>query len=133
MSKIEMVYEGNLRIRSKLNQAEIVTDGPKVIGGEGEYYSPTDLLALALGSCVITLVQVRARNLKLNLGEITGSVEKEMAKDGPRRIGKVKVVIDIPFSPTPEQEKELNEAALTCPVHHSLHPDLIQEIELKFQ
>lgn len=126
----EMTYEGQLRTKTtNENGVVLLTDGPTSVSGKGEQFSPTDLLALALGSCVLTLMGIAARNLGVDLGKTRAEIDKEMSKEAPRRITQISVRVYSTLTPSEEQRVKLEKAALTCPIHHSLHPDLRQLIE----
>jgi len=129
MTKLTATYLGDLRTRCvHENGANLETDAPKDNMGKGENFSPTDLLALSLASCILTLMGIGARQLKLDLSGTTADVEKEMAVS-PRRIGRIVVRVQSKLSPTPEERKKLEQMALTCPVHASLHPEIKLEID----
>lgn len=130
MAKIAIFYTGNLSTRCvhRENQSEIITDAPKDNQGRGEMFSPTDLLATALGSCVLTLMGIMANNLKVDISGAKAEVDKEMAKQPPRRISKITVKVSCPKDFPLEIKKQLEKAGSYCPVHHSLHPEMVQEI-----
>ena len=129
MSKMEIVLQGDLQAKcSHENGSSFVADAPKEVGGKGECFSPTDLVPTAMGSCMLITMELYAKKLGIDLTKATASVEKEMSQRAPRRISKITVHIKSTFKPTPEQKKVLEEAALSCPVHHSIHPDTKQEI-----
>ena len=125
MAAVHVEYEGKLRTRCVLNGKEIVTDAPKEVRGLGEMFSPTDLLAASLGSCILTMMGIYAEKLKVDLSGTTVVVEKEML---PQRVKKMKVVVKCPRRFEPDVIKRLQDAAEGCPVHHSLHPDVQQEL-----
>lgn len=103
------------------NKCQLLTDAPKDHGGNAEQFSPTDLFAISLGSCMATVMGLYAKNKKISLQGLKIQLEKSMANQ-PRRIGKIKVDIHMPDIPN-EQRAALEKAALNCPVHHSIHPD----------
>jgi putative redox protein len=129
MTRIDIKYEGNLRTRSihSDNKQELVTDAPKDNQGKGEMFSPTDLLATALGSCVLTLMGIAANRLKVNLSGLRLTIEKEMAKVPSRRIGRLVMHIYCPQTFDNDITQKLETAGSHCPVHQSLHPDTKQE------
>jgi len=129
MTQIEIMYEGNLNTRCihSDNGQEILTSAPKDNQGTGMMFSPTDLLATALGSCVLTIMGIMAQKLKVDITGTKVTVTKEMAHAPSRRIGKVKVILTSPHHFDPETTKKLQNAAEMCPVHQSLHPEVIQE------
>lgn len=130
MTKIKATYLGDLRVQCvHQSGATLQTDAPKDNHGKGENFSPTDLLPTALASCMLTLMGISAKKLGLSLEGSSIDAEKEMV-DGPRRIGKIRIRFSSSFSPTPEAREKLEQAARSCPVHYSLHPDIA--IELTF-
>ncbi|MDE3045684.1 MAG: OsmC family protein [Verrucomicrobiota bacterium] len=130
MTKTIFTYQGELRTVCRHESGvELVTDAPKDNQGKGESFSPTDLVAVALASCMLTLMGIAARKLGIDLKGMTAEAEKEMAAHPSRRIGKLVVRIRCPLALSPEQRAKLEQAALTCPVHASLHPDIKQEID----
>lgn len=132
MVKIEIVYEGGLHCRLKHGPsgAELVTDAPKDNMGKGEVFSPTDLVASALGSCMMTLMGIFAQRHEIDLTGTRLSVDKEMVKEPVRRIGRLTVSIEMPRGISERHREGLKQVALTCPVHKSLHPDI--EIPVTF-
>lgn len=129
MTQIDITYEGDLSTRCvhSDNQAEIRTDAPKDVQGQGRVFSPTDLFAASLGSCMLTLMGMTAKRLGLDIQGMRAQVTKEMAAAPVRRIGKLRVAFK---SPRPLQEDviaKLVQAAESCPVHKSLHPDIVVE------
>lgn len=125
MVQIDIRYEGNLRCRAthSSSQAELATDAPVDNHGRGESFSPTDLLATALGTCMLTLMGIAAQRHDWELGEATVRVQKKMAAD-PRRVGELEVLITVPAQLDERARTTLERAALSCPVHKSLHPDV---------
>ena len=126
-----VIYEGNLHTSATHIQSGSIleTDAPLDNGGKGEKFSPTDLVAAALASCMCTVMGISARNRNMELGRIECEVEKIMAT-GPRRIGEIKVNLFI-MGPTTYSEHErsiLERAALTCPVYESLSADCIKTV-----
>lgn len=125
-------YTGELRTKAVHLQsgATIITDAPKDNHGKGEAFSPTDLVATALASCMISIMGIAAK--KENMTPVDGAnaeVLKVMAAD-PRRISEVHVKITMPQKAYSEREKKIYEnAAHTCPVAKSLHPDIKQVLE----
>jgi putative redox protein len=129
MSKIKVTYLDELRTTcSQDNGITILTDGPKEFQGKGEYFSPTDLIAVSLASCILTVMGMAARRAKVDLGGATATVEKEMATTGSRRISKIAVEIHCEAKLDEETKAKLEKAAYTCPVHSSLHPEIEQKI-----
>ncbi len=127
-SKVE--YLGNLRtsaLHIKSNN-EIITDAPVDNHGKGEAFSPTDLVATALASCMLTMMGIKADNLGVNLSGTTAEVTKIMGIE-PRRIVEIHVNIKMSYKYDEKIRILLEKAALTCPVAKSLDPNLIQLIK----
>ena len=129
MAKLSITYEGNLRTRClhSENKQVIVTDAPKDNQGKGEMFSPTDLLAASLGTCVLTLMGIAAKKLSVDLTGLRLTVEKEMAQMPSRRIGRLILHIYCPQTFDHEITEKLETAGIRCPVHQSLHPETKQE------
>lgn len=126
MVAIEVEYQGELHCKAVHgpSRTELNTDAPKDNQGRGESFSPTDLVATALGSCMLTVMGITARTLNVDLNGATATVEKEMTAALPRRIQSLTVRINVPHAVSEENRKKLEQAAHTCPVHKSLHPDV---------
>jgi putative redox protein len=99
--------------------------------GDGSSFSPTDLVATALAACMLTLISIVGERDGIDLTGLSVHIEKHMAAN-PRRIGGLPSRIRMPAGLTPEQRQKLENAALTCPVHKSLHPDIEREIEFEY-
>lgn len=126
MVKIDLEYAGNLLVNAVHGPSgvKIQTDAPVDNQGLGRSFSPTDLLATSLGACMATIMGIVAKRDGLDLSGMKISVEKEMTKTTPRRIDSLKVDFVIPGEIAKEDQEKLKRAALTCPVHKSLHPDI---------
>ncbi|MCP3984129.1 MAG: OsmC family protein [bacterium] len=124
MVRVEIEYEGELHSSARHpSGATLETDAPKDNEGRGEAFSPTDLLATALGSCILTVMGIVARRHEWPMQGATASVEKHMVADPERRVGRLEVSIDLPAG-IPESAREvLERTAHTCPVCNSLHPE----------
>jgi uncharacterized OsmC-like protein len=127
----KVIYEGGLQTAAThLNSGTVIeTDAPVDNGGQGSKFSPTDLVASALASCMLTLMALAAQKRNINLGRIECDVEKVMVAN-PRRIGQIKVnmIIHGPNEYSDHERSLLERAALTCPVYESLHPDLVKTV-----
>lgn len=134
MIEITATYEGNLRCVATHTPSgdTLTTDAPVDNQGKGEAFSPTDLVATALATCIMTTVGIVARREGIDLHGMQARVEKHMQTTPTRRIGRLPVRITVPGRLTPEQRKKLEAAARTCPVHHSLHPDVDAPIEFAY-
>ena len=125
-----VVYEGNLRVRNTHLKSEdtFLTDAPTDNNGKGEAFSPTDVVATALASCMLTIMGILAEREHIDLVGTEANVTKTMASN-PRRISKIEVQFTFPTNYDDSTKKKLENAALTCPVHHSLHPDIDKDIQ----
>jgi putative redox protein len=133
MVRIDVVYEGGLRCAATHapSGSRIATDAPLDNRGRGEAFSPTDLVATALGTCMLTLMGIEAERRGIELGAATASVEKHMVADPRRRIGRLDVTIRVPARHDDEARAALERAARGCPVTASLRPEV--EIPLRFE
>ena len=129
MATIETVYLGSLRTEATHVQSgtKLVTDAPVDNHGKGESFSPTDLVATALGSCMMTLMGIAGQTHDIDVDGTRLSITKVMAAD-PRRIGEIKIDVRFPKNYEPKQRKILENAALTCPVSKTLGADCKQTI-----
>ena len=126
----QVIYEGELRtICTHLQSGtEIVTDAPTDNHGKGEAFSPTDLVATALASCMITTMGIKAMNMGISIDGTRAEVKKIMASD-PRRISEINVDIHMPLGDFTDKDKKIMEhTAMHCPVAISLHPDMIKMV-----
>lgn len=126
MVEIQIAYQGELRCQAKHvpSGTMMVTDAPIDNMGKGESFSPTDLVAVALGTCMLTTMGIAARRHEIDLKGATVKVLKEMITSPLRRIGRLPVEIHVPVALSQEHRQRLENAALTCPVHKGLHPDI---------
>jgi putative redox protein len=131
MVNIQIEYQGELHCKATHGPSgtELSTDAPKDNQGRGESFSPTDLVATALGTCMLTIMGIAARTLNIDISGATANVEKEMTAALPRRIERLTVKIHVPQSPSQVDREKLERAAHACPVHKSLHPDIKIPIE----
>jgi putative redox protein len=132
MVAIAMKYEGDLHCSAVHGPSgtTLSTDAPKDNQGRGESFSPTDLVATALGTCMLTVMGIAARALHVDIAGTTASVEKEMTAVPTRRIERLTVAIHVPHALSQEHRLRLEQAAHSCPVHQSLHPSV--EIPIHF-
>ena len=123
-------YKGNLRTEAIHIESgtKIITDAPKDNFGNGESFSPTDLLATSLSACMLSIMGIVAKRDNIDLIGLTTEVTKVMYSE-PRRVGEIHVKLFMPHGLDEKQRKLLEHAANTCPVAKSLHPDIIQKIE----
>lgn len=131
-----VVYEQNLRtVCTHVKSGTVIeTDAPPDNQGKGERFSPSDLVATALASCMLTIMGIKARDMNINLKGIKVEVEKIM-ESNPRRIGGLNLTFNYPdnFKATDKEQMILEKAALTCPVFHSIHPDIKVNVAFNFK
>jgi putative redox protein len=130
LTTIETTYLGGLRTEATHIQSgnKLITDAPTDNQGRGEAFSPTDLLSASLGSCMLTIMGILARNQNINIDDTKCSITKIMAAN-PRRVGEIKIAFQFPEQYSEKEQKMLENAALTCPVYESLHPDLVKTVD----
>ena len=133
MVEIEIAYQGQLRCRAVHGPSgkSLETDAPVDNMGKGETFSPTDLVATALGTCILTIIGIQARKRGLPLGAATVTVRKEMVSEPVRRIGRLSVDVRIAADLPAEERTRLEAAAHSCPVRRSLHADI--EVPITFR
>lgn len=135
MNTAQTIYISDLRTKmTHLQSGEsVITDAPVDNNGKGEAFSPTDLVASALSSCMLTIMGISAREHQFSIDGAKADITKVMASN-PRRISEVHIEITFPeISYTPKQKKILEIISKTCPVALSLHPDLKQDVKLIFK
>ncbi|MEZ4800350.1 MAG: OsmC family protein [Flavobacteriales bacterium] len=126
MHSMEISYLGDLQTESTHLKSgnKVITDAPVDNNGKGSAYSPTDLLCNALASCMITLMGIAAASHNIQLGKIDAKITKTMASN-PRRVSEIKIEMIAENKSYSEKEKTILEnAANTCPVAKSIHPDI---------
>ena len=129
----KIIYSGELRTVAEHIKSEekIVTDAPVDNHGKGEAFSPTDLVATALGSCMLTVMGIKANNLNVNIDATRVEIQKIMASE-PRRISEIKIDVYFPTDLDTSTKKSLEFTAVNCPVAKSLHPELSQNITFHY-
>ena len=134
MVQIDVQYTGELHCdaRHGPSGATLSTDAPVDNNGKGEDFSPTDLVAAALGTCMLTVMGIAAQKKGIELGAATASVEKGMSADMPRRIVRIAVDITVPLAEDHAEREALEAAALSCPVYHSVHADLEKAVSFRW-
>ncbi len=132
MPTSKVIYHGGLRTSATHLQSgtAILTDAPVDNQGKGEAFSPTDLLATSLANCMLTIMGIAARTHEIDMDGTTAEVTKVMAAE-PRRVAEIHVNFSFPKKAdySDKQKKILEHAALTCPVHYSLHPDINKPVD----
>ena len=126
MVEIRIQYLGDLRCTAAHgpSQTTLLTDAPVDNHGRGESFSPTDLVATALGTCIVTTMGIFAQRHDIDLRGAKITVQKKMTSVPTRRIARLACELTIPLPPTHPHRAALERAALTCPVHQSLHADV---------
>lgn len=130
MATVTGMYLGGLRVEARHggSGATIISDAPVDNGGQGRSFSPTDMCSAALAMCALTIMGKFAQTHGLDIDGTTFEVNKTMSAT-PRRIAKIEVIFNFPDRGYSDKDKKsLERAAMTCPVHHSLHPDMEQAI-----
>ena len=133
--QIEMTYDGQLRTTAKHGPSgnTVITDAPVDNQGRGESFSPTDLVATALGTCMATIMGIYAERHAMDLRGMRMTVKKEMITAPVRRIGKLTVEIFVPLPGDHPQRAAIERVVFTCPVHQSLHPDVEKPVTFHWQ
>jgi len=126
MVEIKLAYEGELHCSAVHTPSgnTLVTDAPVDNNGRGQAFSPTDLVATALASCVATVIGIVAGRKQIAVEGMTVVVRKFMSEDPPRRIHRLELDIVMPLAADHPDRKVLESAARGCPVYHSIHPDI---------
>lgn len=110
----------------------VITDAPVDNKGKGEYFSPTDLVASALGSCIFTIMGIAAREHGFSIDGSSCSITKIMT-DAPRKIGEIRIEFDLSSNNYSDKQKKILEYCVkTCPVALSLNESVLQNVTLKF-
>lgn len=135
MVEITTTYEGQLRCSAVHgpSKTKIITDAPADNMGKGEAFSPTDLVATALATCILTTIGIVAQRKGIEIKSMRAHVEKHMSTDAPRRIVKLPVKIWISLPPDHAERPLLERTAHGCPVHQSVRPDLEMPIEFVWE
>lgn len=128
--KSKVYYEGNLRTKCVHLKSgnEIITDAPVDNSGKGEAFSPTDTVATALASCMVTVMAIKAEQLGVSFINVSADVKKIMSVN-PRRISKISILISLPINLSKENKEILENIGDSCPVHNSLDPKLVIDIK----
>jgi uncharacterized OsmC-like protein len=130
----KVTYIGELRTTSVHVQSgtEILSDAPKDNHGKGEAFSPTDLVANSLATCMISIMGIKSKDLNVDLTGSTVEVTKIMQAE-PRKIAKIITVLNMNIEADDKTKTILERAAMTCPVMLSLHPDIEKEITFNWK
>ncbi|MDX6181798.1 OsmC family protein [Flavobacterium sp. Fl-77] len=129
----KVTYLGDLRTKSIHVQSgsEIISDAPLDNNGKGEAFSPTDTVANALASCMMTIMGIKARDLNINIVYSSAEVTKIMNAE-PRRIGAIEIAFNMKGEADQKNKTILERAAMTCPVFLSLHPEIEKRISFNW-
>ncbi len=135
MVNISIRYTGDLHCVAVHgpSRSEVATDAPIDNNGKGEAFSPTDLVATALGTCMATVMSIAAQRHQIELNGMTVEITKEMSKDTPRRIARLASEMRIPLPQDHPQRALLEAAALGCPVHHSLAAEIEKPVKFVWE
>lgn len=135
--EIDVTYNGNLHCTATHgpSNATLVTDAPTDNGGKGAAFSPTDLVATAFGTCILTIMGLFAKRSNLDLSGTKVHVTKEMATEPLRRIGKLTATVMFPkgLKVSDADRGKLEKSVNMCPVKQSLHPDIQVEAKFNYQ
>ncbi|HET7231223.1 MAG TPA: OsmC family protein [Longimicrobium sp.] len=128
-------YTGELKmeLRHGPSGQPLTTAAPRDNMGDGSSYSPTDLLAASLGSCMVTTMAIVARRENIPFERAEFTLAKHMTAAAPRRVDAIPVTIRLPASLTPEQRQTLEAAARGCPVHRSLAPEIQRDVTFIYE
>lgn len=134
MIEIQSEYQGGLRVQATHGPSgrTLITDAPVDNHGKGESFSPTDLMATALGTCILTVMGIVAERNGINLTGARTTVQKIMSTDPPRRIVQLPVRVAMPAGINAEDRKKLEHTAHVCPVHKSIREDIDSPIEFTY-
>ena len=134
MATSSITYVGELRTICIHLQSgtQILTDAPTDNHGKGEAFSPTDLVATALGSCMVSIMAIKSKDLEVDLKDSTVSVTKIMQAE-PRKIAKIIVELNMAIDTSEKNKTILERSAMTCPVLLSLHPDIEKEVTFNWK
>ena len=132
MVRIEATYDGNLRCTATHipSGSKLITDAPVDNKGKGESFSPTDLLATSMLTCIMTIVAIRADARKIDVSGMSGSIEKTMAAN-PRRVAKLEVIVNLPSDMELDDRAWLITEGCNCPVCVSVSESM--DVDVTFQ
>jgi putative redox protein len=134
MATSSIQYVGDLRTICIHLQSgtEILTDAPTDNHGKGEAFSPTDLVATALGSCMVSIMAIKSKDLEVDLKDSTVSITKIMQAE-PRKIAKIEVILNMAIATSEKNKIILERSAMTCPVLLSLNPDIEKVVTINWK
>ena len=134
MATSEIIYLGELRTEATHLKSgnKLITDAPPDNQGKGEYFSPTDLVASSLGSCMVTIMGIAAKKHDFNINGTKIVITKIMTQDPPRKIAEIVVNLTFPQDYPDNVKKIIEFTTKNCPVALSLHPDLKQTVTINY-
>jgi uncharacterized OsmC-like protein len=134
MMTSKVTYLGGLRTVSKhiFSGTEVLSDAPTDNHGKGEAFSPTDMVANSLATCILTTMAIKAGSMEIDLSGSSAEVTKSMQPE-PRRIAKIRVVLQMKGTADARSRDILERVGHSCPVARSLHPDIEQDVEFQWQ
>lgn len=134
MVSISITYNGGLRTTATHGPsgATLITDAPVDNHGKGEAFSPTDLAATSLGTCMLTIMGIAAERKQIDLKGATVEVGKSMTASPPRKIARLDVTLTLPIPESHADRALLEAAALSCPVYLSLHPEVEKVVKFVY-
>ena len=134
MPTVTTKYMGDLRteITHVQSGSKVITDAPVDNHGKGESISPTDMVAAALGSCTLTIMGISAKNHGFSIEGTTLEITKVMGTE-PRRIAEIDIEVNLPSDYSDSHKRIIEAAARSCPVEHSLHPDIKRVINFHYK
>ena len=134
MSDFKITYKGNLSTEMTHldSNDKIITDAPKDNQGLGRTFSPTDLVASSLASCMLTIIAIAAKTHHLNILSMDSKISKVMSITSPRRINEINIDINIRGEFDKKSKKIIERSAENCPVHHSLHPEININLKINY-
>ena len=132
MVRIEATYDGNLRCTATHmpSGSKLITDAPVDNKGKGESFSPTDLLATSMLTCIMTIVAIRAESRQIDVSGMSGSIEKTMAAN-PRRVAKLEVIVNLPSDMELDDRAWVITEGCNCPVCVSVSESM--DVDVTFQ
>ena len=135
MVEVSGVYEGDLRCVAVHGPSgsKLITDAPVDNEGQGRHFSPTDLVASALGTCVLTILGIVARRRGVDIRGSRFDVKKRMVADPKRRIAAIETTVLLPVRLGEEDRRALESAARACPIHHSLDERIDTPVEFVYE
>ena len=135
MADFRVSYKGDLstEITHLDSETKILTDAPIDNQGLGRTFSPTDLVASSLASCMLTIIAIAANTHNINIKTMDGDVTKIMSKTLPRKIAQIDIIIEITGSFNDKSKKIIERSAKNCPVHHSLNKGMIINLDIQYK